>query len=90
MASQRLSCLQKRILEHLWIEYQRTRGSTSSGHTELVKTLSYDKGNVSHSLVTLEKHGLITVGRTPGGLAENVILTKIGRELVVKLAGGCE
>jgi len=89
MTIQRLSQLQQRILAYLWADHQRTRGTVSSGHVDMVKYLQHDSGNLSHSLATLERHGLIAVGRTSGGHAENVMLTKDGRELVVKLAGSC-
>ncbi len=90
MTAQRLSQLQGRILTYLWAEHQRTHGTTSSSHADMVKYLQHDSGNLSHSLATLERHGLIAVGRTSGGHAENVALTKDGRELVVKLAGSCD
>jgi len=78
MAAQRVSRLQKRILRVLLVEHRRTRGGTSMGHYELVKTLGGDKGNLSHSLHTLEARGWIAVGRTPGGQADSLYLTPEG------------
>jgi DNA-binding MarR family transcriptional regulator len=80
MAAQRVSRLQKRILRVLMAEHHRTRGRTAMGHYELVKTLGGDKGNLSHSLRTLEARGWIAVGRTPGGQADSLYLTPEGLE----------
>ncbi len=78
MAPRRLSRLQRRILQCLVAEYQRTQDRTSLGHRELVQTLRSDPGNISHSVRTLEARGLITVGRTPGGKADYLVLTRAG------------
>ena len=78
MAPRRLSRLQRRILQCLVAEYQRTQGGTSLGHRELVQTLGSDPGNISHSVRTLEARGVITVGRTPGGKADYLVLTRAG------------
>lgn len=80
MVAQRVSRLQKRILRLLVAEYHRTRGGTSMGHYELVKALGGDKGNISHSLRTLEARGWIAIGRTPGGRADYLDLTPEGLE----------
>ncbi len=48
MAAQRLSRRQKRILQWLAADYQRTRGMITSSHQELVRALPGDKGNISH------------------------------------------
>ena len=85
MAAIRLSRLQKRILRWLEAEYQRTNGGFANSHQELVMQLEHDKGNLSHSLRTLEKRGWIAIGRTPGGKAENVIITLAGQNEVAKL-----
>jgi DNA-binding MarR family transcriptional regulator len=84
MTATRLSRLQKRILRWLDAEYQRTNGGIASSHQELVLSLQHDKGNISRSLRTLEKRGWIAMGRTPGGKAENVILTPAGQKGVSK------
>jgi DNA-binding MarR family transcriptional regulator len=85
MTAIRLSRLQKRILRWLAAEYQRTNGGLTPSHQELVMQLQHDKGNLSHSLRTLEKRGWIEVGRSPGGKAENVIITPTGQNEVSKL-----
>jgi DNA-binding MarR family transcriptional regulator len=46
----------------------------------LVKALGGDKGNISHSLHTLEARGWIVLGRTPGGRTESLYLTPTGLE----------
>ena len=79
MAPQRLSRLQRRILSCLLAEYQRTHGGTPRGHVDLVKALGGDKGNISHSLHTLEARGLIRIGRTSGGQASYVVVTSFFR-----------
>ncbi len=78
MVAQRLSRLQKRILKLLLVEHQRTQGGTSLGHLEVVKALGKDKGNISHSLRTLETRGLIGIGRTQGGQSNYLYLTVEG------------
>jgi DNA-binding MarR family transcriptional regulator len=65
MAIRRVSRLQKRILRLLVAEHRRTQGGTASSHYELVKALAGDKGNISHSLHTLEERGWIVILRTP-------------------------
>jgi DNA-binding MarR family transcriptional regulator len=81
MAAQRLSKLQRQILHHMWAQYERTQGGISTDHLELVKTLGRDKSNISHSLRTLEARGLITIGRSAGGQASYLDLTREGRKL---------
>lgn len=85
MALRRLSQLQRRILRCLLAEYQRTNGGTSLGHVDLVKALGRDKGNISHSLRTLEERGLIRIGRTSGGQASYVDLTSEGRDVALEI-----
>ena len=85
MAAIRLSRLQKRILQLLAADYQRTNGGLSTSHQELVMKLPHDRGNLSHSLRTLEKRGWIDIGRSRGGKAENVIITPAGQNAVSKL-----
>ena len=80
MTAQRTSRLQKRILGWLLADHQRSQGSTSSSHQELAWALQADKGNISHSLRTLEVRGWIAIGRTPGGRAEYLELTPEGLE----------
>ena len=80
MATQRVSRLQKQMLRWLLADQQRTRCIIASSHEELVKALGGDKGNISHSLRTLEARGWIVLGRTPGGRAESLYLTPTGLE----------
>ena len=80
MATQRVSRLQKQMLRWLLADHQRTRGVLASSHEELSKALGGDKGNISHSLHTLEARGWIVRGRTPGGRAESLYLTPTGLE----------
>lgn len=78
MAVARLSRLQRRLLAWLHRDYQRTQGRTASSHHELVGAVTGDKGNISHSLRTLETRGWLTIGRSPGGKAEYIVLTEGG------------
>jgi DNA-binding MarR family transcriptional regulator len=84
MARERLSQLQRRILAWLAQEEQRTRGTMSASHQDLVRALGTDKSNLSRSLGRLEDHGLLTIARTPGGKAEAVSLTHRGQQVVRK------
>jgi DNA-binding MarR family transcriptional regulator len=90
MAAQRLSRRQKHILQWLVMDHQCTRGLITSSHQDLVRALPGDKGNLSHSLQTLEARGLIVIGRSPGGKAESVWLTSEGQKWVSQLAGSCD
>ena len=87
MAVARLSRLQKQLLGWLRRDHQRTQGRTSSSHYDLVRAFSRDKGNISHSLRTLEMRGLLVIGRSPGGKAEYVFLTTAGHHQAAQLAG---
>jgi len=80
MTTQRMSRLQKPILRWLLADHQRTRGVIASSQAELVKALGGDKGNISHSLRTLEARDWLVLGRTPGGRAESLYLTPAGLE----------
>jgi len=66
MAAQRLSRRQKHILHWLAADHQRTRGMITSSHQDLVRALPGDKGNMSHSLQTLEARSLMVIGHSPG------------------------
>jgi DNA-binding MarR family transcriptional regulator len=90
MAAQRLSRRQKRVLHWLATDQQRTRGMITSSHQDLVRALPGDKGNISHSLSTLEARGLMVIGRSPGGQAESVWLTAEGQKWASQLAGSCD
>ena len=80
MTVARLSQLQKHILRWLAADYQRTQGRVTSSHQELVHALQRDKGNISHSLQTLEVRGWIVIGRSSGGKAESLRLTPEGQK----------
>jgi DNA-binding MarR family transcriptional regulator len=90
MAAHRLSLLQRRILAWLVAQEQRFKGTMAASHQDLVRTLAHDKSNLSTSLKGLERKGLVTITRTPGGLAEAVDLTPKGRIQVPPLTGSCE
>ena len=90
MAAVRLSQLQKHILRWLAADHQRTHGVIASSHPELVHTLQRDKGNLSHSLRTLERHGFLIIGRSSGRHAESLRLTPEGQKRASQLAGSCD
>ena len=90
MAGVRLSRLQRRILRWLVADEQRTRGMISSSHPELVGALPAAKGNISHRLRLLQTRGWIVIGRTLGGKAESLYLTREGRQQAITLAGSYE
>ena len=90
MAVARISRLQKWILRWLAADHRRTRGMLASSHQELVQALQGDKGNMSHSLQTLERHGLLSIGRSPGGHAESLLLTPAGHQRAAQLPGSCD
>jgi hypothetical protein len=87
MAGGRLSKLQKRMLCWLDSEERRTGRIFSSSHQKLVQALPNAKGNISHSLRLLEARGLVEIGRSPGGQAENVRLTLAGCQKASEIAG---
>jgi DNA-binding MarR family transcriptional regulator len=90
MAVARISQLQKQILRWLAADHRRTRGMMASSHQELVQALQGDKGNMSHSLQTLERHGLLIIGRSLGGHAESLLLTPAGHQRAAQLPGSCD
>jgi DNA-binding MarR family transcriptional regulator len=90
MAAVRLSQLQKRILCWLRADAQRTHRRRASSHQDLARTLQHDKGNLSHSLRTLERHGFLTIQRSSGGHAASLLLTQAGQNKASHLAQGCE
>ena len=87
MAARRFSQLQQRLLAWLVTDEQRTRGMLSSSHQELVGALQGDKGNISHSLRTLEARGLLVIVRSHGGKAEAVSLTVAGQKWARQFSG---
>jgi DNA-binding MarR family transcriptional regulator len=90
MAIARVSQLQKQILRWLAADHRRPQGVIASSHQELVQALQGDKGNISHSLHTLERHGLVIIGRSPGGHAESLLLTPAGHQTAAQLPGSCD
>jgi DNA-binding MarR family transcriptional regulator len=90
MAVARISQLQKQILRWLAADHRRTQGVMASSHQELVQALQGDKGTMSHSLHTLERHGLLIIGRSPGGHAESLPLTPAGHQRAAQLPGSCD
>ena len=90
MAVARLSQLQQRILCWLHADEQRTRGRMASSHQDLARALQHDKGNLSHSLRTLERHVLLRIYRSSGGQAEALLLTQAGQRRAARLASSCE
>ena len=90
MAARRLSRRQKRILQWLAADHQRTRGMITSSHQDLMRVLPGDKGNISHRLHTLEAQGLIVIGRSAGGKAESLWLTSEGQKWASQLTGSCD
>ena len=90
MTTARLSQLQKRILRWLAADHQRTQGQITSRHQELVRALQGDKGNISHSLRTLEARGWMVIGRSSGGKAESLRLTPEGQQWASQFSGRCD
>ena len=86
-AGGRLSTLQKRILCWLDAEERRTKRVFSSSHQQHEQALPHAKGNISHSLRLLEARGLVKIGRSPGGQAENVRLTSEGCQKASAITG---
>ena len=90
MAAPRLSRRHKQIRQWFAADHQRTRGMILSSHQDLVRALRGAKGNLRHSLQTLEARGLIGLGRSPGGKAVALWLTPEGQTWAAKLAGSCD
>ena len=86
----RLSQLQQRLLRWLVADHQRTQGSITSSHQELVRALQRDKGNLSQSLRTLAGRGWRVIGRSSGGKAESLRLTPEGQKWASQVAGSCD
>jgi hypothetical protein len=72
------------------MDEQRTRGMILRSHPDLVDALQGDKGNLSHSLRTLEARGLLVIVRTHGGKAEALSLTAAGQKWARQGAGSCD
>ena len=79
MAAQRLSGLQRRMLQWLYEVEASYNWHYRAGYYELRQALGGNKGNMSVSLRNLEAKGLISVSRTSGGWASSVWLTEEGK-----------
>ena len=86
MAIARLSQLQKRILWWLYAEEQRTHGQMAGSQQDRARALQHDKGNLSQSLRTLERHGWLRIHRSSGGQAAALLLTQAGQRRAAQLA----
>jgi hypothetical protein len=87
MADGRLSTRQKRMRCWLDAEEKRTKRVFSSSHHQLVQALPHAQGNISHSWHLLAARGLVKIGRSPGGQAENVRLTSEGCQKASEISG---
>ena len=79
MAAERLSRLQRRMLQ--WV-YEAEAGSgwrIRPGYYELRRAVGGNKGNMSMSVRNLETKGLVPVERTSGGQTSTVWLTEAGK-----------
>ena len=85
MAAERLSQLQRRMLQWLYEVEASYSWHYRAGYDELRQALGGNKGNMSVSLRNLEAKGLISVYRTSGGWASNVWLTEAGKNRACKL-----
>ncbi|MDH3604060.1 MAG: transcriptional regulator [Candidatus Tectomicrobia bacterium] len=85
MAAERLSRLQRRMMQWVYEVEERSGGLYRPGYGELRRALGGNKGNMSVSLRNLEVKGLIHVYRTSGGQASTVWLTEAGQNRADKL-----
>jgi DNA-binding MarR family transcriptional regulator len=90
MVARRFSQLQKHLLAWLAADARRTGGVMLSSHQDLVVARQRDKGNLSHSLRTLEARGLLVIGPSRGGQAEYLYLTSEGQKWAAQFAGSCD
>ena len=79
MAAERLSQLQRRMLQWVYETESSRDWLYQPGYYELRQALGGNKGNMSVSLRNLEAKGLIKVYRTSGGQASTVWLTEEGK-----------
>ena len=86
MTAHRLSRLQRRILAWLLAEECRTKGTMAADHRDLARALAREKAKLRHHLADLERKGLVTLTKTPGGQVEAIDLTPAGRQI----AASCE
>ena len=85
MAAERLSGLQRRILEWVYEAEASSGWHISPSYFDLRQALGGNKGNMSMSVRNLEAKGLIKAYRTRGGQASSVWLTKEGKNRVENL-----
>lgn len=85
MAAERLSGLQRRMLQWVYEAEASSGWHTSASYFDLRRALGGNKGNMSVSVRNLEAKGLIKVYRTQGGQASSVWLTKEGKNRVENL-----
>ena len=85
MAAERLSGLQRRMLQWVYEVEASSGWHMSPSYFDLRRALGGNKGNMSVSLRNLEAKGLIQVYRTSGGQASSVWLTKEGKNRASQL-----
>ena len=85
MAVERLSGLQRHLLQVIYDIEARNQWLMSPSHLELRQAMGGNKGNFSVSLRNLEAKGLVQVYRTSGGKAESAWLTPEGKKLSSQL-----
>lgn len=85
MAAERLSGLQRRMLEWLYEAEASSGWRLSASYFDLRRGLGGNKGNLSVSVRNLEAKGLIQSYRTSGGQVSSVWLTKEGKNRVETL-----
>ena len=85
MAAQRLSRLQRRLLQWVYDTEASHGWRYRPGYDELRQAVGGNKGNVSVSVRNLESKGLLKVYRTSGGQASTVWLSEAGKNRVVTL-----
>jgi DNA-binding MarR family transcriptional regulator len=85
MASERLSRLQRRILQAVYDAEARSGWSVMPSYFEIRQELGGNKGNISVSVRNLEAKGLLQVYRTSGGQASSIWLTPEGKNRVLRL-----
>lgn len=79
MAAERLSGLQRRMLQGVYEAPASSGWHSSPSYFDLQRALGGNKGNLSVSLRNLEAKGLVKVYRTSGGQASSVWLTPEGK-----------
>jgi DNA-binding MarR family transcriptional regulator len=78
------------MLRYVYEAEARSGWSVSASHSDLVRALGSNRGNISVSLRNLEAKGLVHVSRTRGGKAESVWLTPAGKKQASQVAGSFE